>query len=63
MLRKLFKVQSVQYCDGVVYEPGNIHCIQGWQYYSTRVFPPRENPEKPGLGSNAFLAKVGDNGQ
>ena len=35
---------------------------QGWQYYPARVFPPRENPEKPGLGNNVFLAKVGNNG-
>ena len=27
------------------------------------VFPPREYPGKPGLGNNAFLAKVGNNGQ
>ena len=36
---------------------------QGWQYCPARVFPPWENPGKPGLGNNAFLAKVGNNGQ
>ena len=36
---------------------------QGWQYSPARVFPPRENPGKPGLGNNAFLAKVCNNGQ